>query len=27
MAYDITDFKTLMDLEEKGPDVFLGLSP
>jgi len=27
MAYDITDFKTLMDLEEKEPDVFLGLSP
>ena len=27
MAYDITDFKTLMDLEEKEADVFLGLSP
>lgn len=27
MAYDITDFKTLMELERTAPDVFIGLSP
>ncbi len=27
MPFDVTDFKTLMELEPHGPDVFVGVSP
>ena len=27
MPFDVTDFKTLMQLEPHGPDVFVGVSP
>ena len=27
MAFDVTDFKTLMTLESHGPDVFVGVGP
>lgn len=27
MAWDVTDFATLLALESHGPDVFVGISP